>query len=249
MQYIKKENNKFICEYPYPNCIERSEYIRGDYSPELDRDEKGELRFYMRNGKIITYNMYIDYTYVRQFGITVDNAGLMFLIPSWEGNLKAYSLRTGKVWWKANIKRTSRIFHYMNSFICLANENTLHKLDIENGKTLLKKKVSWDVYDISYSYLLCLSPDKKWEIVSKKDFSVIQTFENEDMIHSPKTDFFVYEDHLYMLEASAAPNGYMKYSIKKYNIDLDQRVTGDNNSKELQESKVEIIRRLYGDII
>ena len=244
MNYIKRENNKFICEYSYPACVERSEYIRGEYSPELDRDEKGELRFYMRNGNVITYNMYIDFVYVRQFGITLDNAGLMFLIPSWEGNLKAYSLRTGNVWWKANIKRTSRIFHYMNSFICLANENTLYKLDIENGKAILKKNVSWNVYDISYSYLLCLSPDK-WEIISKDDFSVIQVFENEYLKNSPVQDVFVYKEALYALETCS---GYSDYSIKMLDTRLDQRVIEDYNRKTA-ESRVDIIRKLYGEII
>lgn len=245
MNYIKRENNKFICEYPYPVCVERAEYIRGEYSPELDRDENGELRFYMHNGNVITHNMYLDFVYVRQFGITVDTAALMLLIPSWEGNLKAYSLRTCNVWWKAKIKRTSRIFHYMNSFICLADENTLYKLDIENGKTLLKKNVSWNVYDISYSYLLCLSPYKKWEIVSKDDFSVIQTFENEYLKHSPCQDAFVYKEALYALEAG---NGYSDYSIKMLDTRLDQRVIEDYNLKTA-ESRVEIIRRLYGEII
>lgn len=244
MNYIKRENNKFICEYSYPSCVERSEYIRGDYSPELDRDEKGELRFYMRNGQVITYKMYIDYTYVRQFGITVDTAGLMFLIPSWEGNLKAYSLRTGNVWWKAGIKRTGNIYHYMASVICLSNYDTLYKLEFETGKIIMKKKAS-KVFDISRSCLLCLSPEGKWEIISKNDFSVIQTFENEDLKNSPIQDVFVYKEGLYALEAC---NGYSDYSIKALDTRLDQRIIEDYNHKTAK-SRIEIIRKLYGEII
>lgn len=248
MNYIKRESNKFICEYTYPNSVIRSEYIRGGYSPELDRDEKGELCLYLQNGKVITYKMYIDYTYVRQFGITVDTAALMFFIPSWEGNLKAYSLRTGKVWWRSNVKKAGKVFHYMNSVICLSNYNTLYKLNIENGKVTAKKKVT-NVFDISYSYLLCLSPAGKWEITSKDDLSVIQSFEDKDMTALPLADVFVYKDSLFLLESGCDDLGYIQHRIKKHSLNLDNRVTDDNMAKEISESRVETIRKLYGDII
>ncbi len=246
MIYWKTENNTWITEYSSLYPISRTEYIQGEYSPELDRDTKGELTVYYRDRSVIEHKIYID-LYVRQFGFSISLDGTTLFIPSWEGRLKAIDINSGKVKWRS-VKGSGRVIVDNSYIYCLSKQKTLYKLNIANGDIVDKTKGYKDIYDISPSYLLSRSFDDRWTIISKDDFTVIESFINEEMLNSPIQDVFVCDDRLYVLEASLDSFGEMYYRVKLYNMSLHVKLLNDIDCGTIRH-RIDCIRGVYGKII
>ncbi len=242
MIYWKTENNTWITEYSSLYPISRIEYIQGEYSPELDRDTKGELTIYYRDGSVIEHKIYID-LYVRQFGFSISLDGTTLFIPSWEGRLKAIDINSGKVKWRS-LKGSGRVIVDNSYIYCLSKQKTLYKLNIANGDIVDKTKGYKDIYDISPGYLLCRSVDDRWIVLSKEDLTVIESFINDDMLHSPIMDVFAYNIGLYVLEASCNQSGEVIYRKKIYDIPLQAKILGDISPNEI-DSRLKCIRNIY----
>ncbi len=242
MIYWKTENKTWITEYSSLYPISRIEYIQGEYSPELDRDTKGELTVYYRDGSVIEHKIYID-LYVRQFGFSISLDGTTLFIPSWEGRLKAIDINSGKVKWRS-VKGSGRVIVDNSYIYCLSREKTLYKLNIANGNIVDKTKGYKDIYDISPGYLLSRSAGDRWIVISKEDLTVIESFINDDMLHSPIMDVFAYNTGLYVLEASCNQTGVVEYHLKSYSVLLHDMILNDIVPNHV-DCRIDCIRCLY----
>ena len=242
MIYWKTENKTWITQYPSLYPISKIEYIQGEYSPELDRDTKGDLSIYFRDGRIIKHKIYID-LYVRQFGFSISLDGTTLFIPSWVGRLKAIDINSGKVKWRS-VKGSGRVIVDNSYIYCLSRKKTLYKLNITNGDIVDKTKGYKTIYDISPGYLLSRSADDRWIVISKEDLTVTESFINEDMLHSPIMDVFAYNTSLYVLEASCNQSGEVIYRNKIYDIPLQAKILRDISPNEI-DSRLKCIRNIY----
>ncbi len=243
MMYWKIENKTWITEYSSPYPISRCEYIQGEYSPELDRDTKGELSVYFRDGRVIKHKIYID-LYVRQFGISVSLDGSTLFIPSWYGRLKAVDIISGKVKWRS-VKGAGEIIVDTNYIYCLSREKTLYKLNITNGSIVDKTSAHKALYNISPRYLLSRCSEDKWIVISKENLTVTDSFVNENMLRSPIKDVFARDTGLCVLEASCDQGGNVVHSMQSYDIALHAKLLCDIVQDEI-DCRLDCISSIYG---